>query len=118
MEDGTTEYPDLFMTVANKGSTDLPWLNVHVFPSNTFQLEPIQDRTDQILSSQYACYRFPVVDENGAITEHTHRFLEVPPEKLSIRVFKDRSADEALLISYPLGLELHNHLRKITAGAT
>lgn len=117
-EDGITEHPDLFMTVANTGDADLPWLYVHVFPSNTFQLEPIQEKTDHILSSQYACYRFPVVDENGKVTEHAHRFLEVSPKELSIRIFKNRSADDALLVSHPLGHELHTHLSMIVASAT
>ena len=118
MEDGVTEHPDLFMTVSNMGTVNLPWLNVHVFPSNTFQLDPVQGRSDQLLSSQYASYRFQVVDESGALTEGARRFLAVPSNDLSIRVFKDRSADEALLISYDLGLELHNHLSRVSESAT
>ncbi|WP_374473453.1 hypothetical protein [Arenimonas sp.] len=116
MSDGVTKHPDLFMTVINRGEKDLPWLNVHVFPSNDFKLAPVDGPTEMILSGQYAIYRFRVVDESGAATEPARRFLEVKPEDLSIRVFKSRSADEALLVSYPLGLELHSHLNEVLTG--
>jgi len=48
LADGVSEDPDFFMTVVNNSEKDMPWLNVHVYPSNTFQLEPItlRDLTD------------------------------------------------------------------------
>lgn len=109
INDGFTEHQDLFMTVINKSEIELPSLNVHIFPSNTYQLEPIE-KPDRLMPGQHAMYRFPVVDEEGSITDSARNFYSVAQDKLSIRVFKSHSGDDPLLISFPLGRELHDHI--------
>lgn len=113
LEDGYTENPDFFMTVGNRSQADLPWLNVHVFPSNTFRLEPTTEKTERLMAGQYAMYRFRMLDPDGQLTKWAKRFAEVKRQELSIRVFKDRSGDDALLIDYELGGELYDRIHAI-----
>jgi len=51
--DGITSTPNFYLTVVNRTNQDLPWLNVHIFPSNTFQLEPTTEKKDRLMSGQY-----------------------------------------------------------------
>jgi CAP12/Pycsar effector protein, TIR domain len=111
LDDGYSENPDLFITVANRSNHDVPWLNVHVFPSNTFKLEPMDDVTDRLMASQLAHYRFRVLDSNGRLEKWAQRFLKKPREELSIRIFKSRSAGDAVLIDYDLGAKLHDRIK-------
>ena len=117
LDDGVSENPDLFMTVKNNSSIDLPWLNVHVFPSNTYQLEPTTEKMTRLMSGQYAMYRFPVVDGDGNLTNDAQRFHAVARDELSIRIFKTQSADDPVVISFPLGAELHDHIALYTDDA-
>jgi predicted nucleotide-binding protein with TIR-like domain len=108
--DGYSENPDFFMTVGNRSQADLPWLNVHIFPSNTFRLEPTTEKTERLMAGQYAVYRFRMLSPDGQLTKWAKKFVEVKRQELSIRVFKDRSGDEALLIDYDLGGELYDRI--------
>jgi len=96
---------DFYMTVVNETGGELPFLNVHIFPSNTFQLEPITEITNSLLPNQYAMYKFVTLDENGNLTKYAKKFLK-EKEKLSIRIFPKNTSGEHLLLSYELGEEL------------
>lgn len=113
-EDGITERPDFCMTVFNRTDKDLPWLNVHVFPSNTFQLEPITEKRDRMMSGQYAMYLFRMYDDTDTqqLTKWAERFSNEESNNLSVRVFKENTADDPVLISYDLGKELHERIMK------
>lgn len=112
LADGASENPDYFMTVVNKAQKDLPRLNVHVFPSNTFQLELKTEKSDRLLHNQYAIYRFATLRENGMLTESASRFLELDRAELSIRVFRNNYIGDPVLISYELGAQLYDRLLK------
>jgi hypothetical protein len=107
LEDGT-ENADYFMTVFNKSNDDLPWLNVHVFPSNSFQLEPREPRRERLMAGQYATYRFRMFEPDGRLTKWAERFANEPRNELSVRVFKSHSADGPLLIDSSLGEKLYD----------
>lgn len=113
-EDGVTKHPDFFMTVFNRTNQDLPWLNVHIFPSNIFSLIPIAEKKDRLMSGQYAMYQFKMYDETETqqLTKSAERFSNEKEEELSVRVFKENTADEPVLISYELGKELHKRILK------
>jgi hypothetical protein len=113
-EDGVTETPNYYMTVFNRTNRDLPWLNVHVFPSNTFQLTPITPQRDRIMAGQYAMYEFKMYDDTDTdqLTKWAERFSNEKEEELSIRIFKENTADEPVLISYELGTKLHKRILK------
>ncbi len=112
IEDGITKRPDYFMTVFNRTDKDMPWLNVHIFPSNTFKLEPITEKRDRLMSGQYAMYQFRMYkdDDTEQLTKWAERFSNEDCSNLSIRVFKENSADDPVLISYELGEELHERI--------
>jgi hypothetical protein len=114
IEDGETEHPDLFMTVFNRTNQDLPWLNVHIFPSNTFSLIPVTDKKDRLMPGQYAIYQFKMYDESGTqqLTKWAERFSNEKAEELSVRIFKENTFEEPVLISYELGNELHKRILK------
>lgn len=99
------------MTVGNRSQADLPWLNVHIFPSNAFRLEPTTEKTERLMVGQYAMYRFRMLELDGQLTKWAKRFADVKREELSIRIFKDRSGDEALLVDYDLGAELYDRIQ-------
>lgn len=110
LADGILENPDFFMTVVNKAEKDLPWLYVHVFPSNHFQLESRTEITDRLMHGQYAMYKFRMLEPNGSLTKWASRFSEVNRDEISIRVFRRNHVGEAVLISYELGAELHDRI--------
>jgi hypothetical protein len=114
IEDGVTEHPDFFMTVFNRTNQDLPWLNVHIFPSNTFSLIPVTDKKDRLMAGQYAMYQFKMYDETDThqLTKWAERFSNEKAEELSVRIFKEHTADEPVLISYELGEALHKRILK------
>ena len=85
---------------------------MHVFPSNTFQLEQITERAPTLLPSQYAMYKFTTLEPNGELTEWAKIFLDTPPEEISLRVFMDNSTEDAVLVDFQLGTELHQHIAK------
>lgn len=111
-EDGINKRPDYFMTVFNRTDKDMPWLNVHIFPSNTFKLEPITEKRDRLMSGQYAMYQFRMYkdDETEQLTKWAERFSNEDCSNLSIRIFKENTADDPVLISYELGEELHERI--------
>ncbi len=110
LDDGQSESPNYFLTVANRSQHDVPWLNVHVFPSNTFRLEPISEKTERLMAGQYAQYRFRVLDGNGELTKWAKCFSESKREEMSIRIFKENTIGDAVLIDYDLGAELYDHI--------
>jgi hypothetical protein len=112
LEDGANEDPDFFMTVANQSHTDLPWLNVHVFPSNDFRLEPVQGQTERLMAGQYAVYRFRMLEGDGRLSKWAQKFAKLKRKELSIRVFKDRTANDPLMIDYELGAELYDRIQR------
>jgi hypothetical protein len=112
LADGVSQNPDFFMTVINGTEKDLPWLNVHVFPSNTFQLEPTPMRTDRLMPGQYAIYKFRMLEPDGKLTEWASRFSELKRKEVSVRVFRQNFSGDAVLISYELGAELHDRISK------
>ncbi len=111
-EDGITQRPDYYLTVFNRTDKDMPWLNVHVFPSNSFKLEPTTEKKDRLMSGQYAMYQFRMYDdtETEQLTKWAERFSNEDCSDLSIRIFKENSADDPVLISYELGEELHERI--------
>lgn len=111
-EDGFSETSDYYMTVFNRTNSDLPWLNVHIFPSNTFQLIPITEKYHRIMTGQYAMYKFKMHDNTDInnLTKWAKIFSNKKQEELSVRIFKENSADEPVLISYELGTELHKRI--------
>lgn len=113
-EDGITQRPDYYLTVFNRTEKDMPWLNVHVFPSNSFKLEPTTEKKDRLMSGQYAMYQFRMYDdtETEQLTKWAERFSNEDCSDLSIRIFKENSADDPVLISYELGEELHERIMK------
>ena len=110
-EDGYSLSSTLSMTVTNRSDRDIPWLNVHVFPSNTFILTPRSEKRSQLLSHQYIFYDFNPLDEDGKLTNWAEMFLQSEPGTVSIRIFKDSSVEEPVLISYDLGEELRNWIK-------
>jgi hypothetical protein len=111
-DDGLTEGPDLFLTVVNGSSKEVPRLNVHVFPRNS-KLEQITETTPTLLPAQYAMYRFITVEPDGQPTEFAKALIDIPKEEISVRIFMDNSTEPAVLIDFQLGLQLHQHLIKI-----
>jgi hypothetical protein len=71
----------------------------------------MDDVTDRLMASQLAHYRFRVLDSNGRLEKWAQRFLKKPREELSIRIFKSRSAGDAVLIDYDLGAKLHDRIK-------
>lgn len=127
LEDGTIENPDFFMTVTNWSDQEIPWLNVHVFPSNTFRLEPwssdqsdsfTPDRTYRLMARQNAMYRFRMLDSCGRLEKWARRFLKTNREEVSVRIFKSNSVEEPLLIDYKLGSELYDRIKHYAKVAT
>ena len=120
LEDALTENPDFFMTVLNHSSDEVPWPNVHVFPSNDFQLEPTIAKTERLMAGQYATYCFKMMDSDRKLSKWAKVFAEKRREELSIRIFKDRSVDDALLISFEMGAELFDRIQKfkLSVGST
>jgi hypothetical protein len=112
LADGVSQNPDFFMTVINRAEKDLPWLNVHVFPSNTFQLEPSTEKSERLMPGQYAMYMFPMLGPDGTLTEWASRFSELKREEVSIRVFRQNFIGAPVLISFELGAELHDRISK------
>jgi hypothetical protein len=112
LADGVSQNPDFFMTVINGTEKDLPWLNVYVFPSNTFQLEPTTMRTDRLMPGQYATYKFRMLEHDGKLTEWASQFSELKRQEVSVRVFGQNFSGDAVLISYELGAELHDRISK------
>jgi hypothetical protein len=112
IEDGRTENPDFFMTVFNRTDHDLPWLNVHVFPSNTFKLEPITAKKDRMMPGQYAMYQFRMFESENSLllTTWALRFSEKKEEEISIRIFGEDTWFPPLFLSYDLGAELHQRI--------
>jgi hypothetical protein len=110
LSDGSVS-PDFYLTVANRSSMDLPWLNVHVFPSNTFQLEPRTERTERLMQGQYTMYRFAMLNERGELSDRAKRFSEEKREEVSIRIFKNNSFEEPVLIDFELGAELFDRIQ-------
>jgi hypothetical protein len=100
------------MTVANRSDNDLPWLNVHVFPSNTFQLEPVEDVSERLMAGQYAIYRFRMLDKDGKLEKWAKKFGNQKREELSVRIFKKNSIGDAVLIDFELGGELFDRIKK------
>lgn len=113
-KDRVTEEPDYFMTVFNETGKDIPWLNVHVFPSNTFKLELTSEKKDVLMAGQYAKYQFRMYkdEETEQLTKWAKIFSNEDHSKLSIRIFKENSTDKPVLISYELGKELHERIIK------
>lgn len=112
------------MNVTNWSAHDVPWLNVHVFPSNTFRLEPWDndrlkplgsDRPDRLMAGQYAMYRFRILDTDGRFEEWAQRLIKNEREELSIRIFKNNSAEGPVLIDYELGSELYDRIKRYAA---
>lgn len=112
LDDGVSENPDYMMTIMNRTERDLPWLNVHIFPSNTFQLEPIETPSERLMSGQYAIYKFQILECDGSLTKWAQKFSETTKAEISIRIFKKNSADPPVLIDYALGAELHERIQK------
>lgn len=112
LEDGESENPDFMMTLVNRTDRDLPWLNVHIFPSNTFQLEPLEPPAERLMSGQYALYKFRMLERDGTLTKWARHFLEQKKANISVRVFKKNSADGPVLVDFDLGAELHERIRK------
>jgi hypothetical protein len=112
LNDGETENPDFMMTIVNRTDRDLPWLNVHIFPSNTFRLEPLEQPTERLMSGQYAMYKFRMLEQDGRLTKWAQHFSEKEKADISVRVFKKNSADEPVLIDFELGAELHERIQK------
>lgn len=112
LSDGLSENPDLFMTVVNRSDRDLPWLNVNIFPSNTFQLEPMSEPTERLMSGQYAKYRFRTLNTNGSLEKWAVHFASRPRNEVSVRIFKKNSIEDAVLIDYDLGAELFDRIEK------
>lgn len=104
--------PDFFMTVYNHTNQDIPWLNVHIFPSNSFSLEPITEKKERLMARQYAMYKFRMYDhpETTQLSKWAQRFSNAESNDLSIRIFKENTADEAVFVSYELGEELHRRI--------
>jgi hypothetical protein len=111
LDDGTTENPDFFLTVANRSEKDVPWLNVHIFPSNTFQLEPTTEITERLMAGQYAMYRFRMFSPDGTVTKWTKHFSGSNRDELSLRIFKRNSVEGPVLIDYDLGAELYDRIK-------
>ena len=111
--DGITSTPNFYLTVVNRTNQDLPWLNVHIFPSNTFQLEPTTEKKDRLMSGQYAMYEFRMYTspDSKEITKWGQRFAKEEEDSLSLRIFKENSTEEPVLISYELGKELYNRIK-------
>lgn len=112
--DEITEAPNFYMTVFNRTINDLPWLNVHVFPSNGFQLTPTTPKRERLMSGQYAMYEFIMYDDinKDQLTKWAERFSNEKEVELSVRIFKESTAEEPVLISYELGEELHKRILK------
>ena len=111
LEDGTSENPDFFLTVANRSQKDVPWLNVHVFPSNTFRLEPTTEVTERLMAGQYAMYRFRMLSPDSSLTKWAKHFLDSKRDELSLRIFKRNSVEDPVLIDYELGAELYDRIK-------
>lgn len=112
LADGVSENPDFFLTVANRSQNDVPWLNVHIFPSNTFQLEPTTEVTERLMAGQYAIYRFRMLSPDGTLTKWAERFFSNRRNELSLRIFKRNSVDGLVLIDYDLGAELYDRIKR------
>ena len=117
LDDGISENPDFFLTVANRSQKDMPWLNVHIFPSNTFQLEPTTGVTERLMVGQYAMYRFRMLSPDGTLTKWARRFARHKRDELSLRVFKRNSVEDAVLIDYDLGTELYDCIKHFKSNA-
>lgn len=111
VDDGYSENPDFFMTVANRSNHDVPWLNVHIYPSNTFRLEPTSDIAESLMAGQYATYRFRMFDANGKLEKWAQWFLSKHREEISIRIFKKTTLEDSVLIDYDLGAELYDRIQ-------
>jgi hypothetical protein len=109
--DGVSENPDFFLTVANRSDRDLPWLHVHIFPSNTFKLEPIEPATERLMAGQYAIFKFRILDAAGQLEKWALHFSKVPKKELSVRVFRKNSIEGAVLIDFDLGAELFDRIQ-------
>lgn len=111
-KDGVTQVPDFYLTVFNRTNKEMPWLNVHIFPSNSFQLEPITDKRDRLMPDQYAMYQFEMYNntETQQLTKWAERLSNEEPNSLSVRIFKEHSVDDPVLISYELGSELYKRI--------
>jgi hypothetical protein len=117
LDDRVSENPEFFMTVANRSGNDVPWLNVHVFPSNTFRLEPRTGKTERLMAGQYAMYRFRMLEPDGQLTKWARRLAQNSREELSVRIFKENSISDAVLISYDLGAELFDRIHEFSASS-
>lgn len=116
LSDGSTEDPNFFMTVANRSQNDVPWLNVHVFPSNTFKLEPTTERTERLMSGQHAIYRFRMLEPDERLTKWAEQLSENRRDEMSIRIFKSNTIEDAMLIDYDLGAELYDRIMAFKKG--
>jgi hypothetical protein len=112
LDNGVTENPDFMMTIVNRTERDLPWLNVHIFPSNTFQLEPLETPSERLMSGQYAIYKFRMLESDGSLTKWAQKFSEIKKAEISVRIFKKNSADAPVLIDFALGAELHDRIQR------
>lgn len=109
-ENGTEEDADYFMTVVNSSREDIPWLDVHVMPSNECPLEPMGDKTERLMGGQYAFYRFRMRDENGNLSKSAVHILKNEREKTSIRIFKRNSVGGPVFTDFSLGAELYDRI--------
>lgn len=108
---GNAEDPDYYLTVGNWGPDDLPWLNVHIFPSNTFQLELWSTKpTERLMPGQYALYRFRMFSSDGRLEHWAERFADTSREELRVCVFKQNSFEQALLEDYAMGQQLFDRI--------
>lgn len=112
--DGISESPNLYLTVFNRTNSDLPWLNVHIFPSNNFKLTLITEKYDRIMSGQYAIFEFKMFDDIDSKKLNEWSELFSKENELSVRIFKENSVEEAILISYELGAFLLNNIMQHT----
>ena len=111
----SSEDPDFFMTVTNRSPSDVPWLNVHIFPSNYFRLEPRTEKSERLMPGQYAEYRFRILETDNQLTKWAKRFSEIKREEISVRIFRNNFQGDALLIDYDLGIELFDRIQAYKA---
>ena len=116
--DGGSEDPDYFLTVVNRSQMELPWLNVHIFPSNAFTLEPTTEIADRLMAGQFAIYRFRMLSSDGTLTTWAERFSLAQREELSVRIFRRNSIDDAVLIDHDLGAQLYDRIKRVELGAS
>jgi len=107
---GVDEDADYFMTVVNSSQEDIPWLNVHVMPGSENQLEPLGEKTDRLMSGQYAFYRFRMLDGNGDLSKSAIHILNGKREETSVAIFKRNSIGGPVLIDSSLGKKLYDRI--------